>query len=93
MEKIAALSCSLSAILTTMKSKLNYFSDFSESTFFAEAKLEAEFTQILKFLRLPYLFGESYMLTMNVQNIQGKFKKNSKSGHFEVSAIRTKKKN
>ena len=58
MEKIAALSCGLSVILTTMKNKLNHFRYFSESAHFPEAKLEAEFTQILKFLLSQYLFGE-----------------------------------
>ena len=31
------------------------------------------------------------MLTMSVPDVQGRFKKNPKSGHFEVSAIRTKR--
>ena len=59
MEKIAALSCSLSAFLTTMKIKLNHFHNFSESIHFPEAKLEAEFSQILKFLNTvePLLSG------------------------------------
>ena len=33
-EKIAAVSCGLSAILTTMKNKLNHFCNFSRSTHF-----------------------------------------------------------
>ena len=74
-EKIAALLCGLSASLTTMKNKLNHFRYFFESAHFPEAKLGAEFTQILTFLLSQYLFGESYMFGIGVQYKLGKFNK------------------
>ena len=62
MEKIAALSCGLLAILTTTKNKLDRFRNFSESPLLPEAKLGAEFTQILKFLNITiFIWGKLYV--------------------------------
>ena len=91
MEKIAALSCSLLAILTTTKNKLNHFRNFSESTHFPEAKLEAEFTQILKFLNITISFWGKLYVGHECSRYARQNLKTSKSGHFEVSAKKTKK--
>ena len=49
-EKMVALQCCMSAILTKCKIKDNYFRNFSQSALFPETKLTAELKNMLPFV-------------------------------------------
>ena len=58
---MVALQCCMSAILTKCKIKDNYFRNLSQGAPFAEAKLAAELTNMLRFLNIIiYFWGKLF---------------------------------